>query len=157
MVKKGLINQLKTIGEMGIFNVITAILLSVAYTNSVYGDVSGGPIPVRGSMLNMYFYIPSMIILIVLYFIFCFKYLEKRFNSAYKTHWAFVILFIICIALFLIVELFIWALVGIFTTGLFSTFVNESDAFMYALIAIFVVLPIIMMVYSLLKNKKTNN
>ena len=159
MIKKGLLNQFMAIVKMGVFNVITTILLSIAYSNTTSVSTVHGSsfLPTSGYELNLYLYIPSMVVLVILYCIFCFVVLEKNFKVASETHWGFIILFIISVALFLIVELFIWSMVGIFTTGLFSSFVNESDTFLYTLTGIFVVLPIIMIVYSLLKNKKTNN
>ena len=159
MVKKGLTNQFMMILEMGVFNVITIILLSIAYSNTTsVGNVHGSSfLPTSGYELNLYLYIPSMVVLVILYCIFCFIFLKRNFKVASETHWGFIILFIICIALFLMVELFIWSMAGILTIGLFSDFVNELDSFIYSIATIFVVLPIIMIIYSLFKNKKTNN
>ena len=156
-MKKGIINQLKTIGEMIIFNIISAVLFAMAYSNMTKlqeNPLTGGPLPSHGYKLNLYLYIISMSILLILYAIYCFTFFKKRFEVACKIKWGFIVLFIVNIILFLIMELIIWSLSRIFTTGLFSVIVNESDAFLYIIAIVFVLLPIIMMIYSLIKNEK---
>ena len=159
MLKKGLINELMTIGEMIIFNIISVILFTTAYSNMTIlneDPLTGGLLPSRGYELNLYYYIISIAILLILYSIYCFIFLKKRFEVAYRIHVGFTILFIISIILFLITELIIWSLSELFAGGLFSVIMNEPDIIMYTIAAIFVMLPIIVMIYSLIKFKKTN-
>lgn len=160
MLKKGIINQLKTICGMIVFNIISAILFGVAYANMTVlqeSPLTGGILPSTGYELNLYFYIPSIIILLILYAVFCFIFLRQKFDDACKIHLGFTISFIIVIILFIIIEYFILVMVVVSSTGLFSVIVNSPIVFNIILLSGFVTLPIIMMIYAFIRNKKTNN
>lgn len=128
-VKVGIKNQLKTILHMLIFNIITIVIIYIAYSDKKWLGTwrSAGFLSMREWSINVYIYAICMLIFIVGYIIFWRKFLKKDLKKDIETHWGCVVTFTILFLLFLFVQFLIIATVVILQIGLFDVVINVPE------------------------------
>jgi len=154
LVKKGLKNQLVSIGHMLVFNIISFILFWISYigTKSI-GNVSSSFFAIEGYKVNLFFAISSWITFLIFFSIFYKKFIKKDLKKQLEIHWVFIVIFVIVSLIFCFIEFILLLIATIFNVGIFSTVVNFPES-IYVIVVAYVIGYIVI---DLIREKNKNN
>lgn len=128
-VKKGLKNQLVSIGHMLVFNIISFILFWISYIGTKpTGNITGQIFGIREYKVNLFFVIFCLIMFIISFSIYYTMFFKKNLKKQLEIHWIFAVLFVIVGLIFCYVELILYLLATIFNIGIFSAVVNSPES-----------------------------
>lgn len=154
-MKKGLKNQMISIGHMIVFNIISFILFMASYIGTgPTGNIIGTSfIAVTEYKVNLFISILFWLLFLISFSFFYTKFLKKDLYRQLKTHWIFVVIFIICSIFFCFIEFILLIFAQLFNIGIFSSIVNFPD-WIYLIILFYLIIYIIIdLIFERTKNK----
>ena len=153
-VKEGIVNQIRIIIYMFLFNIISFGITYLALTDFKYdGQTMCGLLTCSVIKLNMYIYIPCMVLLLVLFSVFWSFVFKKYFIKSVENHLLFIIIYVLILVCFAFVNTFLCFIVEyVKIDGLFNE-VNYPKVFMYIQF-LYPVLYMVVSIINLYKKKK---
>ena len=158
LVKKGLKNQLISIGHMITFNIISFVIFGLSNIGTKpTGNISGSFFAIREYKANLFLVVFCWVLFLILFSIFYTKFLKKDFKKQLNLHWLFATLFSIIFVIFCCIEAIILLITNILATGIFSTISNYPNIiYVLAIIYIigYIVIDLILAKSVIVKNKQ---
>ena len=128
LVKKGVKNQVVSIGHMIIFNITSFILFMISNIGiKSIGNVSSSFFAIEAYEANLCFVIVSWILFLISFSIFYTKFFKKDLKKQLEVHWLFVVIFAVVSVIFCFTEIMLLVISLILNIGIFSTIVNFPD------------------------------